>query len=320
MGAVLAGRYDGREEPFLIDYSIRLDLIPRISYVDVLRGDPVVLRWLRNKKIIIGGTAVELGDRFNVPNGQVVPGSMLQSLATKSILQGRALRSSSELLRLAGPALAALVMIALWRRFSAAVRLAILVGIAIAGELVAMWLQAQFPIIVDTSLFHLAILAYLIAIALDEIDIRDLLGGIAERHRVRAIPSILSVLQWTSTPVAPTMALPTENEVAHPIDQEFGVRKEFDMGPVGEWPEGLDSSHQLHLRDGGPGTGPVRFPAFGSVDDHDPPAARSRISDGRTVGENAIRLIHEEPPSPRMTRGAFGIWLLTERNGRSNAG
>src|SRR5258707_8059820 len=69
MGAVLAGQYDAKPEPFLIDFGIRTASIPKVSYIDVLRGDEATLAKLRNKKVIIGGTALELGDRFSTPNG-----------------------------------------------------------------------------------------------------------------------------------------------------------------------------------------------------------------------------------------------------------
>ena len=83
MGAVLAGQYSPKSAPFLIDFSIRSASIPRVSYVDVLRGDEAVLNRLRGKKVIVGGTALELGDRFSVPNGGVVSGPILQTLAAE---------------------------------------------------------------------------------------------------------------------------------------------------------------------------------------------------------------------------------------------
>ena len=64
-----------------------------VSYGDVLRGDPAALAKLKDKKVIIGATAIELGDRFSVPNGGVIPGPELQMLAAESILQGRVLRT-----------------------------------------------------------------------------------------------------------------------------------------------------------------------------------------------------------------------------------
>ena len=69
MGAVLAGQYAEKRAPFLIDFSIRAASIPSVSYVDVLRGDAATLGKLKGKKVIIGGTALELGDRFSIPNG-----------------------------------------------------------------------------------------------------------------------------------------------------------------------------------------------------------------------------------------------------------
>ena len=67
-GAILANKYDAKANAFQIDFSIRTNSLPKISYVDVLRGDPAALKKLKGRKIIIGSTAIELGDRFNVPD------------------------------------------------------------------------------------------------------------------------------------------------------------------------------------------------------------------------------------------------------------
>ncbi|HEX4554751.1 MAG TPA: EAL domain-containing protein [Xanthobacteraceae bacterium] len=190
MAAVLAGRHHQDKEPFWIDFSIRADSIPMVSYVDVLRGDPAVAKRLENKKIIIGGMALELGDRFNIPTGQIVSGPLLQALAAESILQGRTLRPTSELVRLSGPVFVALLMAAFWRRSSAVTRATILVASAIAAEAGAMLLQAKLAIMADTSLLNLAAAAYLIAIALDEINFRGLVGRIAERRFLRIAMSL----------------------------------------------------------------------------------------------------------------------------------
>jgi CHASE2 domain-containing sensor protein len=80
MAAVLAGQYDEKRTPFLIDFSIRTAAIPKVSFADVLRGDPATLQKLQGKKVIVGGTALELGDRFSTPNGGVVSGPVLQAL------------------------------------------------------------------------------------------------------------------------------------------------------------------------------------------------------------------------------------------------
>ena len=190
LGALLAGRYQTTDAPLRIDFSIRSNSVPSVSYIDVLRGDPVALSMLKDRKAIIGGTAIELGDRFYVPNGRIISGALLQVLAAETILQGRALQPSSEVTTLGGLAILVLVMIALWGRSSASLRVAVLVAAAVACELGAVFLQAKFGVVVDTSIFHIVILAYLVAIALDEIDFRSLLGGIAEKRFQRIAMSL----------------------------------------------------------------------------------------------------------------------------------
>lgn len=190
MGAVLAGQFDDKRPSFLLDFSIRSATIPKVSFIDVLRGDAPTLQRLKGKKVIIGGTALELGDRFSVPNGGILAGPVLQAVAAEAILQNRVLHWTSAAVTAAGLLLLALAMMLTWRRFSAATR-AIALGItAIAVEAGAHVLQASYPLVLDTALFHIAIFVYLAAIALDEIDIRSLLGRVAESRFQRIAMSL----------------------------------------------------------------------------------------------------------------------------------
>ena len=182
MGALLAGKDKSKKEPFQIDFNISADTLPTVSYVDVLRGDPVALGMLKDKKVVIGATAIELGDRFNVPNGRVIPGPILQMLATELILQNRMLHTSSNVVTLGGLGTIVFLMVVLWQRLTASLRVAVLFGLAVAAELGAIFLQAKLPIILDTSLWHAAIAVYLAVLALDEINFRALLGRIAEKR------------------------------------------------------------------------------------------------------------------------------------------
>ena len=189
MGAVLAGQYAEKRAPFLIDFGIRTAAIPKVSYVDVLRGDAATLDKLRGKKVIIGGTALELGDRFSVPNGCDHSGPVLQALAAESILQNRALHWTSRcrhadrtlLDRADHDALVAPPLRRQARCLLVAMALAVEAGASVAGA---------FPLVLDTSLFHIAIVVYIAAIALDEIDFRDLLGRIAESRFQRIAMSL----------------------------------------------------------------------------------------------------------------------------------
>jgi len=186
MAVVLAGQDANRRPPFLIDFSIRAASIPVVSYVDVLRGDATALDKLKDKKVIVGATALELGDRFSVPNGRILAGPVLQALAAESVLQNRMLRWTSDFGMILGLAVICLLMMHSWRRVAPGVRVAILVAAGAGIELTAILVQQRWPLVIDTSLFHIAIIAYLTAIALDEIDFRSLLGRIAESrfHRI----------------------------------------------------------------------------------------------------------------------------------------
>jgi diguanylate cyclase (GGDEF)-like protein/PAS domain S-box-containing protein len=228
MAAVLTGQYAEKRTPFLIDFSIRTVGIPKVSFADVLRGDPATLQKLQGKKVIVGGTALELGDRFSVPNGVILSGPVLQTLAAESLLQNRALQWTSHVVTLTGLALLALLMAFSWRRLSAGKRVALLAATAVALEAGAFALQAAFPLILDTSLFQIAIIVYIAAIALDEIDIRDLLGRVAESRFQRVAMSLGDGLICTDSNYLITVwnpgataifGYPPEEMIGRPFDE-----------------------------------------------------------------------------------------------------
>jgi diguanylate cyclase (GGDEF)-like protein/PAS domain S-box-containing protein len=181
MAALLAGAYEPKQTPFLIDYSINGGSIPSISYNDILHAVPAALAQVRNKSVLIGGTAIELGDRFVVPGGRIIPGVKLQALAAESILQGRALRHVSALVPVAITGLLLLGAMLVWKSTRPGTRVMALLAFALVLEAIAVAVQLTYPIVADFSLVYVAIVALLIAIALEEIDIRGLLGTIADK-------------------------------------------------------------------------------------------------------------------------------------------
>ena len=182
IGSLLAGRHQVHDGPLPIDFSIRANSIAAISYADVLRSDPAAIGQLKGKKALIGGTAIELGDRFNTPNGRVISGALLHALAAETILQDRILRSPSVIFAFLGLALIAIVATISRRRLPISMQLVALVTVAAAAELGAMLLQAKLAIVLDTSLWFIAVAGYLLAMAVDEIDLRGLLRGAEERR------------------------------------------------------------------------------------------------------------------------------------------
>jgi diguanylate cyclase (GGDEF)-like protein/PAS domain S-box-containing protein len=178
-----SGTFSKNARPFYLDHSIRLSGIPVVSYSDVLNGK-VGAASLRGKRVVVGGTAIELGDRYHVPNTGIISGPKLHALAAESILQGRALATTSNAVTTAGLAALVLLMLVLmlWKRLGLSARTITLVCLAIAIEATATVLQARTAIIVDTAVWHAAILAYLTVGWLSEIDLRGMLARIAKQR------------------------------------------------------------------------------------------------------------------------------------------
>ena len=83
MASALSGAPYGDTSQFLIDYGIRAAAIDHLSFHDVLQGsfDPARVR---GKTILIGATALELGDNFSTPASPTTPGVYIHALAYES--------------------------------------------------------------------------------------------------------------------------------------------------------------------------------------------------------------------------------------------
>ena len=87
--AAVMGNFAGQiEQSFRIDTAIEPDTIPRHSYVDLVEGR-VPENVLKGKQVLIGATAIELGDRYVIPRHGVQPGVVAQALAAETLLTGR---------------------------------------------------------------------------------------------------------------------------------------------------------------------------------------------------------------------------------------
>jgi len=147
----MSGQLPSAFDQFFVDYSFVPDSVPYLSYVDILKGR-FSADALAGKTVIVGATAVELGDMLAVPVYSALPGALLQVLAHESLKLNRAIQRShpawSYVLGLAlalflGPSIANLT----WGR-----------GLTAAGALTAvgfgatMWLQSRAPLSLDTAL------------------------------------------------------------------------------------------------------------------------------------------------------------------------
>ena len=86
---------------FAIDFGIRLQDLPTVSYADVLVGE-FEAGIFEGRTVLVGATAFELGDVLSVPVYDALPGVMVQALAAETLSQGRALVPVSPAIIVAG--------------------------------------------------------------------------------------------------------------------------------------------------------------------------------------------------------------------------
>jgi|GEM_PF-318632 len=150
MAMAIAGAAPTRQESFLIDFGVDASGIARLSFDDVITGafDPARVR---GKAVLIGATAIELGDHFSTPLSARTEGVLIHALAYESVTQRRMLQEPPRLMTLL-MAIAALA--ALWPKRQALnvgeliTRHAAVVSFAILAPLV---LQRYLPLSVPTS-------------------------------------------------------------------------------------------------------------------------------------------------------------------------
>nr|WP_281373832.1 CHASE2 domain-containing protein [Parvularcula dongshanensis] len=91
IGAQLSGVAPA--EAVALDFGIDLDGIVTYSFSDVL-ARRVPAGAFAGKKVLVGATAIELGDEFSLPTKGLWPGVFLNALGYETLAQGRALRTA----------------------------------------------------------------------------------------------------------------------------------------------------------------------------------------------------------------------------------
>jgi EAL domain-containing protein (putative c-di-GMP-specific phosphodiesterase class I)/CHASE2 domain-containing sensor protein len=136
LAAFVAGRSGAVGQEYPIDFAIDPASLPRHSFIAVERG-LVPPGSLAGKDVIIGATAIELGDRYAVPGHGVIPGVIVQALAAETLAGGVPVESSW-VLPLFLAALMSLAILAAQRRRAAMLRTSAVLAVALAG-----WLGAR---------------------------------------------------------------------------------------------------------------------------------------------------------------------------------
>ncbi|MEA3017091.1 MAG: diguanylate cyclase [Sphingomonadales bacterium] len=113
LASMVAERADAVGDSFGIDYAIDPATIPRHSFVDLIEGR-VPRAALAGRRVIIGSTAVELGDHYRAPRHGLLPGAVIQALAAETLLAGSERHQGGGALPL-GLALLAVAATVAWR-------------------------------------------------------------------------------------------------------------------------------------------------------------------------------------------------------------
>ena len=149
IATLVAESHSMGDRSFQPDWAIDKQQIPRFSFADVMRGR-VPADELRDKRILIGATAIELGDRYAVPRYGVVPGVVVQALAAESLLQERAIQRTGTAITILGVLLIALLLAP--RPIERPVRYAALCAVIVLAILAGpILVQSQWPALVDSA-------------------------------------------------------------------------------------------------------------------------------------------------------------------------
>ena len=171
---------------FYIDFGINPESIDRISAVDLLHGKIDASR-INGKHVIIGASAVELRDFFTVPRYGAIPGALLQALAADSLKQGRALLPVSPIPALALVGLLGILAIAARQRMPLTSALLAALVVSSAAEALALWLQLQSTLLLDTAVIHAGTISFALTVLAAELIRRgeQRLRATRERDAVR---------------------------------------------------------------------------------------------------------------------------------------
>ncbi len=155
---------DWHDPPFAdawIDFSIAPRSFARLSYADVMAGR-FAADAVEDKQVVIGATAVELGDMVPVPLYRSLPGAVLQALAFQSVNSGMLWHIRRwQVLTIC--LLAAVGLTPIYRRMSWRWGLFIAAGSAVAAFAAQIFLFHGQRLLLDTSPIVLAVvLAYVL--------------------------------------------------------------------------------------------------------------------------------------------------------------
>jgi EAL domain-containing protein (putative c-di-GMP-specific phosphodiesterase class I)/CHASE2 domain-containing sensor protein len=184
LSAYTAARSGSADAFFPIDFGIDPSSIPRLSFVAVRDGrfDPAAVR---GKHVLVGATAIEMGDRYATPRWGVLPGVIVQALAAETLIAGVPVRLDAGLAFIAALLLAFPILRARSTRMFAALSVLLPAALFCGAVLLQLAWQAMLPLGTALVLLAAVILGRLglrIGRGFEEQRLADLLTGLPNRR------------------------------------------------------------------------------------------------------------------------------------------
>lgn len=190
--ASLAKGYGDAPDPYYIDFGFDPAAIPHISYSDVISGT-FDAQIVAGKTVLIGATAVQLGDYLPVPRYGVLAGVDVLGLAYESLSGGRALSHQGPGATLAAAFVIAFAFGAAFRRLTWRKSLALL-ALTWAGSFAAVIWLYRAGIVADSAPLYLAAGLSFVAALISRSDWQAILLRIQKReihHKERMINGVV---------------------------------------------------------------------------------------------------------------------------------
>lgn len=187
-GAYLSGQYRETDGHFAINFAVDPATVPSVSATDVLAGR-LPPEAVAGRIVVVGASAVELGDFFNVPVHGIVPGALVHILAAETLRQSLIIGELR--IEVVVAALVGLLLLLQSPRLDRPARpLAALVLSLVASEALVFGLLVQANVTVPTALPYAALIGFTLWSLANQLDLRDLVIRM-QRKEVKGAKDLL---------------------------------------------------------------------------------------------------------------------------------
>ena len=233
LASMIAGKSGHIDEEFRIDQAIDPTTIPRISFIDLLEGR-VERERIEGRSIVVGATAIELGDRYPTGLYGVIPGVLIQAQAAETLVQDR-VRSDINSWFVFGLAMLAMLGFAIWRKTRDSPQLtsfALAATLAGVGLLLDTGNAAYLPLapaLIPLAAFLVTFRILQAAIKLHTARMTDSLSGLPNRHAMIEMRNRFDKPTLAAARIADFEQLETMVDATkvYSIDKAFAERMEL---------------------------------------------------------------------------------------------